>query len=326
MFMAFVDIVTDAQMMVMLLSAVAAFATIITLGLPYLSQDTLSSRMKYVATERDALRSKLRAELEEREGAKRGSLRAAPKGFTKRLVDRLNLRKLLEDEDLQLKIKMAGFRGQGPIYTFLFFRILMPPIVFAAAAFYIFVVLNLSTPTMGKLGMSAVAGIVGFFLPNIFLENLIARRQQKIQQTFPDALDLLLICVESGMSVEAAFNKVAAEVGVQSVELAEELALTTAELSYLQDRRQAYENLGKRTGLSGVKAVTTSLIQAERYGTPLGQALRVMAEENRNIRMAAAEKRAAALPPKLTVPMILFFLPVLFVVILGPAVIRFSMG
>ncbi len=326
MFMAFVDIVTDAQMMVMLLSAIAAFATIITLGLPFLSQDTLSSRMKYVATERDALRSKLRAELEEREGTKRGSLRATPKGFTKRLVDKLNLRKLLEDEDLQMKIKMAGFRGQGPIYTFLFFRIVMPPIVFAAAVFYIFFVLNLSTPVIGKLSMSAVAGIVGFFLPNIFLENLIARRQQKIQQTFPDALDLLLICVESGMSVEAAFNKVAAEVGVQSVELAEELALTTAELSYLQDRRQAYENLGKRTGLSGVKAVTTSLIQAERYGTPLGQALRVMAEENRNIRMAAAEKRAAALPPKLTVPMILFFLPVLFVVILGPAVIRFSMG
>jgi tight adherence protein C len=326
MFMAFVDIVTNPQTMAMLLAAVAAFATIITIGLPYLSQDTLSSRMKYVATEREELRSKLRAEIAERDGAKRASLRAQPKGFSKRLVDKLNLRKLLEDEDLQMKIKMAGFRGQGPIYTFLFFRIAMPPIVFCVAAFYIFFVLDLSTPLLGKLGMSAMAGFVGFYLPNVFLQNIITRRQAAIQQSFPDALDLLLICVESGMSVEAAFNKVAAEVGVQSVELAEELALTTAELSYLQDRRQAYENLGKRTGLPGVKAVTTSLIQAERYGTPLGQALRVMAEENRNIRMAAAEKRAAALPPKLTVPMILFFLPVLFVVILGPAVIRFTMS
>jgi len=326
MFMAFVDIVTDAQTMAMLLAALAAFATIITLGLPYLAQDTLSSRMKYVATEREALRNKLRAELEAKEGAKRGSLRPQAKGFYKRLVDQLNLRKLLEDDELQNRIKMAGFRGQGPIYTFLFFRIAMPPIVFAVVSFYIFFVLDLATPLTGKLGIAFMASIVGFFLPNVFLQNIITRRQQAIQQSFPDALDLLLICVESGMSVEAAFNKVAAEVGMQSVELAEELALTTAELSYLQDRRQAYENLGTRTGLPGVKAVTTSLIQAERYGTPLGQALRVMAQENRDIRMQAAEKKAAALPPKLTVPMILFFLPVLFVVILGPAVIRFTMS
>jgi len=124
------------------------------------------------------------------------------------------------------------------------------------------------------------------------------------------------------MSVEAAFRKVSQEIGNQSIALAEELTLTTAELSYLQDRRQAYENLAKRTDLEGVRAVCVSLQQAERYGTPLGQTLRVMAQENRDMRMMEAEKRAAALPPKLTVPMILFFLPVLFVVILGPAAIR----
>ena len=155
---------------------------------------------------------------------------------------------------------------------------------------------------------------------------LIQKRQQAVSRSFPDALDLLLICVESGMSIEAAFNKVAEEIGTQSIEMAEELMLTTAELSYLQDRRLAYENLGKRTGLPGVKAVVTSLIQSERYGTPLGTALRVMAQENRDMRMQAAEKKAAGLPPKLTVPMILFFLPVLFVVILGPAAIRMMAG
>jgi tight adherence protein C len=133
---------------------------------------------------------------------------------------------------------------------------------------------------------------------------------------------MLLICVQSGMSTEAAFQKVSGEVGSQSIELAEELSLTTAELSYLQDRRQAFENLGKRTGIPGIKAVATALIQAERFGTPVGQALRVMARENRDMRMAEAEKKAAALPPKLTVPMIIFFLPVLFVVILGPAIIQ----
>jgi tight adherence protein C len=131
-----------------------------------------------------------------------------------------------------------------------------------------------------------------------------------------------LICVESGMSVDAAFKKVGEEIGSQSIPLAEELALTTAELSYLQDRRQAYENLAARTNIDGVKAVCTALTQAERYGTPLGQALRVLAQEIRDMRMSEAEKKAAGLPPKLTVPMILFFLPVLFIVILGPAAIR----
>jgi tight adherence protein C len=129
----------------------------------------------------------------------------------------------------------------------------------------------------------------------------------------------MLICVESGMSIESAFTKVASEIGVQSAELAEELALTTAELSYLPDRRQAFDNLAKRCGHPGVKAVAIALNQAEKYGTPMGQALRVTAQENREMRFQAAEKKAAALPPKLTVPMILFFLPCLFVVIGGPA-------
>jgi len=320
---AFVDFVTNPQIMVTLLAGGAAFATIITLGMPYLSQDALPARMKYVATERSALRAKMRADLEARGAARRGALRTEAEGIVKTLVDKLNLRKLLEQEDTQLKMKMAGFRGQAPLYTFLFFRVVMPPIVFLVAAFYIFVVVNPSQPPLIKFGMAFLAGLAGFYLPNLFVQNLIARRQESISRAFPDALDLLLICVESGMSVEAAFNKVASEIGAQSVELAEELALTTAELSYLQHRREAYDNLGKRTGLPGVKAVVASLIQAERYGTRLGNALRAMADENRNIRMAAAEKKAAALPPKLTVPMIAFFLPVLFVVILGPAVIQF---
>jgi tight adherence protein C len=173
-----------------------------------------------------------------------------------------------------------------------------------------------------KLGLAIGAAYLGMQLPYLFLKNKITRRQLDIKRAFPDALDLLLICVESGMSIEAAFRKVSQEVGTQSVPLAEEFMLTTAELSYLQDRRMAYENLAKRIDLEGVKAVCVALQQTERYGTPLGQTLRVMAQENRDMRMSEAEKKAAALPPKLTVPMILFFLPVLFVVILGPAAIR----
>jgi tight adherence protein C len=159
-------------------------------------------------------------------------------------------------------------------------------------------------------------------VPSLFLKNRIQHRQLSIKRAFPDALDLLLICVESGMSVEAGFKRVAGEMGTQSIPLAEELTLTTAELSYLQDRRQAYQNLATRTNLEGVKSVCMALQQAERYGTPMGTTLRIMAQENRDMRMAEAEKKAAGLPPKLTVPMIVFFLPVLFVVILGPAAIR----
>jgi len=175
---------------------------------------------------------------------------------------------------------------------------------------------------MVKIGMCIAAAYLGIKLPQLFLRNVITRRQQSVRRAFPDALDLLLICVESGMSIDAAFKRVSQEVGSQSVPLAEELTLTTAELSYLQDRRMAFENLSARTGIDGVKAVCTALIQAERYGTPLAQALRVLAQEIRDQRMSEAEKKAAALPPKLTVPMILFFLPVLFIVIMGPAAIR----
>ena len=139
---------------------------------------------------------------------------------------------------------------------------------------------------------------------------------------FPDALDLLLICVESGMSVELAFARVAEEMGDSSVELAEEFSLTTAELSYLTSRRLAYENLARRNNHPGIRAVATALVQAERYGTPLGDTLRTMANENRQLRVMQAEKKAASLPAKLTVPMILFFLPVLFIVILTPAAMR----
>jgi tight adherence protein C len=191
-----------------------------------------------------------------------------------------------------------------------------------ATLVYLFLVLNINQPPLVKVAAALFAAYFGMHIPYLFLKNKIQNRQKQIRRAFPDALDLLLICVESGMSIEASFRKVSEEIGSQSIALAEELTLTTAELSYLQERRQAYENLAKRTDLEGVKSVCVALQQAERYGTPLGQTLRVMAQENRDMRMSEAEKKAAALPPKLTVPMILFFLPVLFIVILGPAAIR----
>jgi tight adherence protein C len=174
------------------------------------------------------------------------------------------------------------------------------------------------------ISVGAVGAIFGNFLPYILLRNLITRRQASIRLAWPDSLDLLLICVESGMAIEPAMQRVAREIGSISIPLADELALTVAELSFLQDRRKAFENLGKRTGMPDVKSVVTSLIQSERYGTPLGMALRVLAQENRDMRMAEAERKASALPPRLTVPMMLFFMPVIFVVIMGPVVMQVS--
>ncbi len=308
----------NMENIVMLLTAVAAFATIVTLTGPLMSTDKLSTRMKYVSTEREAMRARAREAMAQ----EKTRLRHTPKGFMKEVVEKFASGRALENAEIREKLRQAGFRGPGPMYTFVFFRFVMPPILFVLTLLYLVFLNDFGLPPMARVAASCGAAFVGFYLPNLFVQNVIARRQDSIRKAFPDALDLLLICVESGMSIEAAFQKVAAEIGTQSVELAEELGLTTAELSYLQERRQAYENLARRTGLPGVKAVSTSLIQAERYGTPLGQALRVMAQENRDIRMSEAEKKAAGLPPKLTVPMIVFFLPVLFGVILGPAIIK----
>ncbi|MDP2122866.1 MAG: type II secretion system F family protein [Parvibaculum sp.] len=312
----------NVENIVMLLTAVAAFATILTLTAPMLAGDRLGTRMKYVSTEREAMRAKARESLAQ----EKTRLRQTSKGFIKDVVERFARGNVLENTAIKEKLRQAGFRGPGPMYTFVFFRFVMPPVLFVLTLLYLAFVNDFGLPPMARFAGACGAALVGFYLPSLFVENIIARRQDSIRKAFPDALDLLLICVESGMSIEAAFQKVAAEIGDQSVELAEELGLTTAELSYLQERRQAYENLASRTGLPGVKAVATSLIQAERYGTPLGQSLRVMAQENRDMRMSEAEKKAAGLPPKLTVPMIVFFLPVLFAVILGPAIIKATSG
>jgi tight adherence protein C len=312
---------SNPRSMAMLFAAVAAVATVLTLAMPLLAGDDLSKRMKAVALEREKIRQR------ERERLARGekvALRRSPKQYMQTIVNELNLGKWVGQEEARALLVQAGHRGQAPYITFLFFRLVSPILMLAGSAFYIFFVTELDQPTSIKVGICIVATYFGMYLPILFVKNQISKRQVSIKRAFPDALDLLLICVESGMSIEAAFRKVSVEVGTQSIPLAEELTLTTAELSYLQERRQAYENLAKRTNLDGVKAVCMALQQAERYGTPLGQTLRVMAQENRDMRMAEAEKKAAGLPPKLTVPMILFFLPVLFIVILGPAGIRIA--
>ncbi len=312
--------ILNVKSMTMLFAAIAAMATILTVAMPYAFGDSLNARMKAVAVEREKIRARERERMAQQ--SQKINLRQSPKQSIKAIVEGFNLSKWVGQEEARLKLVQAGYRGQAPYVTYLFFRMVTPIASFLAAVFYLFVVLDLNQPNMVKLGMCIAAAYAGMHMPLMLLKNKIKKRQLSIKRAFPDTLDLLLICVESGMSIEAAFRKVSEEVGTQSIALAEELTLTTAELSYLPDRRMAYENLAKRTDLDGVKSVCMALQQSERYGTPLASMLRVMAQENRDMRMSEAEKKAAGLPPKLTVPMIVFFLPVLFVVILGPAYIK----
>jgi tight adherence protein C len=315
-----IDALLNPEYIITALAAIAVFATVVTLVSPMLSGNKFAGRLKSVANRREQLRKQSRAALEK----KQANLRGDSKGIMTDVVGKLNLQKLLEDSGLHTKLMQAGLRGQGPVMAFYFVRMVLPIVLLGSALLYLFFLNDLGKPPMTRLAIAMGLALIGYYLPGMYLSNIAQKRRESIMKAFPDALDLLLICVEAGISIEAAFQKVSAEVGSTSIELAEEMSLTTAELSYLGERRQAYENLAMRTNHPGVKAVCTSLIQAERYGTPLGAALRVMAKENRDMRMAQAEKKAASLPAKLTVPMIVFFLPVLFVVILGPIIIRFQ--
>ncbi|MCJ8148981.1 type II secretion system F family protein [Shinella sp. H4-D48] len=320
-----IAMLTDPAVLLPAFVVIAVLATFYTLAMPYFERGDLDKRMKSVALEREQMRARERARLSAETVQNKASLRAQHNTSVRNVVERLNLREALVDANTMNRLRQAGYRSQNALNIFLFARFTLPFLFLAIAAFYIFYLGFLGDKPF-SIRILATLGIayLGFYAPNIFISNKVSKRQQSIRRAWPDALDLMLICVESGISIEVAFKRVADEIAMASPELAEELVLTTAELSFLQERRQAYENLGTRIGLDTVKSVTQALIQAERYGTPLAQALRVLAQECRDQRMNEAEKKAAALPPKLTVPMILFFLPVLVAVILGPAGIQVS--
>ncbi|HWV19722.1 MAG TPA: type II secretion system F family protein [Devosia sp.] len=320
-----VEMLTSREFLIALLAAISAAAVVFTFGSSMIVKQDMRTRIKRVAVERDRMRAEEMARLRGGPAAEgRGSIRrgSETKTYMKRAVDRFDLKKAFQDDNTVDKLAMAGYRGQGHLTTFLFQRFVTPFVVFAIAAIYLILIVPGERPVFLNLVYAIGAGVVGSYLPILMLRNATQKRQSSIRRAWSDCLDLLLLCVEAGMSMEHALKRVGKEIGQQSAELAEELTLTTAELSFLEDRTRAYENLGRRTGLDNVKAVMTALIQADRYGTSVGQALRVMAEEGREARMMEAEKKAAALPPKLTVPLILFFLPVLFIVIMAPAILK----
>jgi len=317
--MGFVDTLTDPDFLVAVLAAVSAAAIVFTFGMQLTDKKDMDSRIKKVAIERERLRveeiSRLRGE------DKNARRKAANSDTVKNIVERFSLKKAFADEDTAFKLAQAGYRSPSAITTLVFLRFVVPLGVTAIALFYFAFIITKDSPLFLSISYAIAAGIVSSYLPVVLLKNKIAKRQQAIRSSWSDALDLILLCVESGMSIEHAFKKVAIEISQQSPELGEELTLTTAELSFLDQRSKAYDNLAQRTGLDEVKAVMTALIQSDKYGTSVGSSLRVMAEEGRDMRMMEAEKKAASLPPKLTVPLILFFLPVLFIMIMSPALI-----
>jgi tight adherence protein C len=323
--MNYLDLVTSRDFLISVLAAISAGAVVFTFGTSFLTKTEMRTRIKRVALERDKLRAEEMARL--RGGGitadPRASIRrqAETKTYMKNIVERFDLKKAFQDDATVDKLAMSGYRGQGHLTTYLFLRFITPLIICVLVTGYLFLA-PAGRPFYLNVVYGIGAGLVGSYLPVILLKNSTVKRQKSIKRAWPDCLDLMLLCVEAGMSVEHAIKRVAKEIGNQSPELAEELTLTNAELSFLEDRSRAYDNMSRRTGLDNVRSVMGALIQADRYGTSVGQALRVMAEEGREARMMEAEKKAASLPPKMTVPLILFFLPVLFIVIIAPAMIK----
>ena len=229
---------------------------------------------------------------------------------------------LTSSRELKQRLAAAGWRNQSAVFTFVFARFGAGLAFGLVTLFFLTVSEKFAQPLFVQLIISGALGSIGFYLPNLLVKNAIQKRQDEMTAGFPDSLDLLVICVEAGLSIEAAFGRVTEEISEQAPVLSEEFGLTSAELAFLGDRRQAYANFADRTALPAARSLATALIQSEKYGTPVSVALKILAQENRDDRMAKAEKKAGALPAQLTVPMILFFLPVLFLVIIGPAVIQ----
>lgn len=309
-----IDLVTAAS----LLSGVTACALVIAIYIAATSGNTMTRRIKALQGRRDELKAEMQADAQKRKS------RIAPKDRRaeqlRALLDRM---KLLQDEQLkaaQLKLTQAGIRTKDWAVAVILARAVLPIVLGSMAVVMIYLLDH--WPDMSPLSRfmwTAGALIAGYKGPDVFIQNSITKRLEAIRLGLPDALDLLVICAEAGLTVDAAFSRTARELGRAYPELADEFGLTAVEIGFLTDRRQAFLNLAARIPLDSIKGVATTMIQTEKYGTPLASALRVLSAEFRNERMMRAEAKAARLPAIMTVPLILFVLPALFIIILGPA-------
>ncbi len=318
-FLARMDIATLVIVMIIVCGLLAVMVYVLSVAM----QGKRSKRIKAVIKQHRGDMSALQMEGLQRESSIRGRRKQTHVELAQKFVSSLNLQKFLAGNEVKEKLAQAGLRGRASLTIYMASRVLLIGVGAIATIVGVGLMNDFPYPDFVRFLFAAGGGVVGFYLPKIIVTNMAQKRQEEMVDVFPDALDLLLICVESGLGIEAAFARVTEEIMESSPTLAQELGLTSAELAYLGDRKIAYENFTKRTGLEVVKALSTTLIQSEQYGTPVAIALKVLAQEKRDERMSAAERKAAALPAKLTVPMIIFFLPVLFVVVIGPAAMSF---
>ena len=302
-----------------LLAGLAALAVMFAIYTAVTIRDPMAKRVKNLNERRE----QLKAGIVTQSAKKRASL-VRKTDTTDKMKDQLGKMKILQDSQIKIvqqKLAYAGYRNKELAVIVIGLRAVLP-IVFGVLGFIIFYLVDFFEFGEGSLkkvfGFGALV-FLGYKGPELFLSNKASKRTKEIQKGLPDALDLLVICAEAGLTVDAAFNRVAKELGRAYPELGDEFALTAIELSFLSERKQAFNNLAYRVDLEAVKGVVTTMIQTERYGTPLASALRVLSAEFRNERMMRAEEKAARLPAIMTVPLILFILPVLFIVILGPA-------
>lgn len=298
------------------LCGLGAFAVVVLIWTALVESDPLPARLKNVLQRKSELREEeRRKKLSRRTGIARVSL-------MKQVVQKLKLAQGKTINELRLKLARAGYRSRDTMFVFLFLKLAMPIGMAFAAFFFIFVIHAFSLkPALGFVIVVFCAAL-GMALPDIFIKNQSQKREKLLHKAIPDALDLLVICAEAGLSLDASLDRVSREIGQGSPELAEEVGLTAVELNFLPERSKALQNLADRVPLQGVIALTNTLIQTEKYGTPLAQSLRVLSGEMREERIMAAEAKAAKLPATLTIPMILFILPPLFIVLIGPAALK----
>ncbi len=312
----------DVLWVATLLSGVAALAVMLALYAVMTVSDPMTKRVKALNERREQLKAGITA------STKRRAKLVQRNDTTDRMRSLLSSLKVLQDsqvKEAQVKLMRAGIRSKEWAVGVIFGRLALP-IVFGGIA--VFVVYGTDSfaawSPLKRYGLVAITFILSYKAPDIFLKNKITKRSHAIRKGLPDALDLLVICAEAGLTVDAAFHRVAKELGRAYPELGDEFTLTAIELGFLTERRQAFENLAMRVDLDAVRGVVTTMIQTEKYGTPLASALRVLSGEFRNERMMRAEEKAARLPAIMTIPLILFILPTLFIVILGPAACSIS--
>lgn len=277
-------------------------------------RDPSASRVKAIAARRRELRSGSTASRARRVVSKGGLLAA--------IVGRLKLVQSSQSERLKSRLSQAGIRATEARYLFLIGKLLAPFALGMLAFALVYGTMLATKPPAVQFAIMIGGVTLGFFLPDLVVANRIAKRRLALQKTLPDGLDLLVVCAEAGLSLDVALQRVAQEMGPAAPELAEELELTSLELNFMPERRQALQNLAARVDLPTMRGVVNTLIQTEKYGTPLSQSLRVLSAEFRDQRMMKAEEKAARLPAIMTVPMIAFILPTLFIVLIGPAVIK----